>query len=311
MRVFVTGGGGFVGRWLARELEAGGHDVIPDSVGGRRSDVRDGPALSAMVRAAAPDAVVHLAAIASASEAAADAREAFEVTVGGTVNLMEAIRALARPPVVVVAGSSEVYGSPEPDRLPLDEWAPLRPRTPYALSKVAQESVALAYAARHGLSLAVVRAFNHTGPGQRPAFVVPALANRVRDLADGRAPDIPTGNLDVRRDFTDVRDVARAYRLLVEALAAGSAPGGGGVFNVGSGRSISIRRIVELLCEAAGVEPRVRTDPALVRPNDPPEIRADASAIRGLTGWHPEVDFTDTIREVWAASRPAAAPQSG
>jgi GDP-4-dehydro-6-deoxy-D-mannose reductase len=300
VRVFVTGAGGFVGRWLCRELESAGHVVLGQRSGsGPRLEIRDAEAVRQAVLDAQPDALAHLAAVASAADVAERPDEAFAVTVGGTVNVLEAVRDLASPPHVLVVGSSEVYGDPLPQDLPLDEAAPLRPRKAYALSKVAQESVALAYAARLELSLAVVRPFNHTGPGQRPAFVVPAMARRVLAVRDGRAADIPVGNVDVSRDFTDVRDVARAYRLLLESLSDGRVGKGGIVLNVASGRSVAIRRLVELLAEAAGVEPVLRTDPSLVRQGDPADVRGDASALRRLTGWRPQTPLPDTLRDVF------------
>lgn len=300
MRVFITGVGGFVGRWLAAELRQAGHDVVPAEDSSEWAvDVRDVDALTQAVHAARPEAVVHLAAISAAGEAANDPGQAFDVTVGGTVNLLEGVRGLPSVSALLVVGSSEVYGAPTPDELPIGEDAPLRPRTPYALSKVAQESVALAYAARWQLPLAVARSFNHIGPGQRPAFVVPALARRIGKLRTGEAVDIPVGNLHVRRDFSDVRDVARAYRLLLERLADGSLGRGGAVFNVASGAAVSIGRILELLCEAAGVSPVVRVDPTLVRERDPEEIRGDASALRSATGWQPQHSLEQTLGDLW------------
>ena len=300
MRVFVTGSGGFAGRWLGAELAAAGHEVVAAAGNGdERLDVRDAHALAAALDAARPEAIVHLAAIASATEAGAEPESAFAVTVGGTVNLLEAVRRLPAAPPVLVVGSSEVYGAPTSADLPLREDAPLRPRSPYALSKAAQEGIALAYGARHDWPLVVVRPFNHTGPGQRPAFVVPAIARRVLALQQGAAADIPVGNLDVMRDFTDVRDVVRAYRLVLEALSDGGLGRGGRVFNVCSGEAVSIRRMVELLCRAAGVEPRLRVDPALVRSADPPLIRGDAAALAAVTGWRPETRLEQTLADVW------------
>ncbi|MEO7118550.1 MAG: GDP-mannose 4,6-dehydratase, partial [Candidatus Limnocylindrales bacterium] len=209
MRVLVTGVTGFVGRWLSEDLQANGHEVVaPRSY----LDVLDAEGVAAVISDARPDVIAHLAAIAFAPDATADPATAYAVAISGTINVLEAARALERPPAILVTGSAEVYGSPHLDDLPLRETARISPRSAYALSKAAQESVTMAYASRFGLRAVVTRSFNHTGPGQRPTFVVPALAERVRSVASGSATEIPVGNLDVRRDVADVRDVVAAYR---------------------------------------------------------------------------------------------------
>ncbi|MDQ3871370.1 MAG: GDP-mannose 4,6-dehydratase, partial [Chloroflexota bacterium] len=230
---------------------------------------------------------------------------ALQVNIGGTVNLLETVRRRPTPPVVLVTGSSEVYGAPDPADLPLSEASPLAPRTPYALSKAGQEGVSLAYAARYRLRLVATRSFNHSGPGQRPVFVVPALAARILAVREGREAVIRVGNVDVRRDFTDVRDVAQAYRLLLEAAYEGRIERGGGVFNVASGRATAVREIIDRLCALAGIHAWTSTDPELVRPDDPAEIRGDAAALRSLTGWSPAHDMTQTLADVWDEVRRA------
>lgn len=297
MRVLLTGGHGFVGRRLQRELVAGGHEVSAP-----RHDTLDvtRPESVDDALAAGPDAVVHLAAIAFAPDADTDTAHALNVNVGGTLVLMEALRRLPRTPIVLVVGSADVYAIAKGAGFSLAEESPLGIRGSYGLTKVAQEAVAMEAAEREGWSLVVARAFNHTGPGQRREFVVPALATRVRAVRDGRADVVPVGNLDVRRDLLHVDDVVVAYRLVLEALADGRVPRGGVVLNVASGRTVSIREVVDGLQLRAGTAAPLFVDPRLVRPNDPPEIRGDADRLRALTGWRPTRDLDEILDDVWA-----------
>jgi GDP-4-dehydro-6-deoxy-D-mannose reductase len=299
VRILVTGASGFVGRWLTRELDAFGHDVIPTPASST-FDIADVASVGPFVRATAPDAVAHLAAVSFSGDARRNPGEAFRVNVGGTAVLLDSVHRLPRRPVVLVAGSSEAYGPPRPFDLPLREDAPLMPSTPYGLSKLAQEAVALEVASRCGLRLVVTRSFNHVGPGQRAAFVVPALATRILDVLRGEAATIRVGNIDVRRDFTDVRDVVRAYRLLLEASARGILPSPQMVVNVASGRPLSIRSIAEMLRRLAGCGAELVVDPALVRTDDPPEVAGDASLLAELTGWEPEIPLEQTLADILA-----------
>lgn len=308
MRIFVTGATGFVGGWLRRELEASGHEVVgaPQL---SELDITDRDKLCAWL-APGPDAIVHLAGMAFPPDARADPAEAFRVNVAGTIALFEALRELGMRPPVLVTGSSEVYGSPRPGDLPLTESAPLAPRQPYAVSKAAQEGAAVELGVRDRIPVVVTRSFNHTGPGQRPVFVMPALARRVDAVRRGVAESIRAGNVDVRRDISDVRDVVRAYRLLVERAAAGLLGEPPVVVNVGTGRSVAIREVIERLSRLADVTPAIRVDPSLLRTDDPPEIVSDSTLLRELTGWSPDVELDQTLRDLMAeaASEPVSIP---
>jgi GDP-4-dehydro-6-deoxy-D-mannose reductase len=303
MRVFVTGAIGFVGRWLEQELLAHGHEVVA-APGPEAMDIADRRALARWLEGPAgrPDALIHLAGMAFAPDAGQDPAEAFRVNVGGTVALFEALRVVGIRPPVMVSGSADVYGAPSPEQLPLREDAPLAPNNPYSLSKVAQEGAAVEAAARYGFPVIVTRSFNHTGPGQRPVFVVPAMAQRVLAVKRGEATKIPAGNIDVRRDLTDVRDIVVAYRLLIEAAAAGKLPGGLTIVNVASGEAVTVREVIERLCALAGVAPMIEIQRSLVRVGDPVEIRGDATFVREMVGWKPQIPLQRTLTDVLAAT---------
>jgi GDP-4-dehydro-6-deoxy-D-mannose reductase len=298
VRVFVTGAIGFVGGWLQREMAAAGHEIVA-APGPDKMDIADRHAVMRWF-SRGPDAVVHLAGMAFAPDARFDPAEAFRVNVGGTVAIFEALRELGLRPPTLVTGSSDVYGIPRPDDLPLDESAPLAPRQPYAVSKAAQEGVAVEAGVRWGFPVVVTRSFNHSGPGQRPVFVLPAMARRVTAVRRGAASSLSAGNIDVRRDIGDVRDVVRAYRLLLEALAEGRLGRAPLVVNVATGRAAPIRSMIEQLCALAGIAPDIVVDPALVRADDPPEIRGDATLLGQLTGWRPEIPLDQTLADLLA-----------
>jgi GDP-4-dehydro-6-deoxy-D-mannose reductase len=301
MRVFVTGASGFVGGWLEKELRVHGHEVIcapgPDVL-----DIADREGLTRWLDdpGGAPDAVVHLAGMAFAPDAEHDRAEAFRVNVGGTVALFEALREIGIRPPVLVSCSADVYGTPRQEDLPLREDAPVGPNGPYSMSKLAQEGAAAEASARDGFPVVVTRSFNHTGPGQRRVFVVPAMAQRVMAVKRGQATFIPAGNVDVRRDLTDVRDVVIAYRLLIESAASGALAGRPTIANVASGEATTVRDLIERLSALAGITPVIQIDKSLVRAGDPPDIRGDASLIRKLVGWQPRIPLQQTLADVLA-----------
>ena len=287
VRVFVTGGSGFVGTWLKRHLQAHGDDVFDDMV-----DITDAAALRSAVHHVQPDAVYHLAGLANVGESWTDPAAAFTVNATGTLHLLEAVRALADVPRVLVVCSAEVYGTVRPDELPLREDAPLRPASPYAASKVGAEFLALQAFLGYGTPTIRVRAFNHIGPGQGEGFVVSALAKRIAEAERDGQHEIVVGNVTTRRDFTDVRDVVRAYRLLIERGDPGA------VYNVCSGVDQSIDGIARRLLQLSTAELSLVVDPHEQRKVDVPVLRGDAHALRVATGWGPEIELDVTLREV-------------
>jgi len=292
VRVLITGAAGFAGRALATHCRSAGDDVraAPRAA---VCDLRDAVAVRELVAATAPEVVYHLAARAHVGASWQDPAGTVGDNVAMTINVLEAVRAVAPRAVVLHAGSSEGYGPPA--TLPIAEDAPLRPQNPYAVSKTASDLAAGFYADAHGLRVVRVRAFNHAGPGQDPGYVVAAFASQIAAAARaGRDPvELVTGNLETRRDFTDVRDVVAAYRLL-------AARGEAGVFNVCSGVAHSGREIVDGLARAAGVTVVDRVDPARLRANEVLELRGSAARLREATGWQPRIPFERTLADTLA-----------
>ncbi len=290
MRTLITGGRGFVGHWLARHLEDRGDEVVSID---QEVDVTDAPALLEAARTAAPDAIYHLAALTHVGDSWGEPLKVVEVNVLGTAAVLAAARECGTNPRVLMTSSAEVYGAvADPSELPLTERSPTRPLTPYAASKLAAEALASQAYEGHGQEVIVVRPFNHIGPGQSPRFAVPALAKRIVDAERQGAGTIAVGNLSARRDFTDVRDVVRSYRLLVEEGVPGR------TYNVCSGVDVSIDVIATTLLGMAGAELQFVTDPALVRPVEVPVLRGDPNRIQSDTGWKPELTLDQTLADV-------------
>jgi GDP-4-dehydro-6-deoxy-D-mannose reductase len=285
-RVLVTGAGGFVGRHL---LELLGDATVPAD-----ADVTDGEAVAASIREAQPSAVVHLAALSAVAESWRDPARFWEVNAVGTVNVLEAVRLEAPQARVLAVSTGEVYGRAE--RLPTPEEAPVAPVSPYAASKAAAE-LACVQAREAGVDVVVARAFQHEGPGRDDRFAVGSWAHQLAALELAGGGELLVGNLDVERDITDVRDVCRAYALLLEP----SVPAG--VYNVASGRSVPLGEVVDLLVGMARVPVTVEQDPERLRPADLPVQRGDPSRLRGATGWEPDIPLAQTLADMLEAAR--------
>ena len=292
MKALITGGSGFVGKYLAGECSEHGDDVVSiDRSGPDSLDITDRDAVHDAFARHRPDVVYHLAALSHVGESWNDPTLVLRVNVEGTANVLDAARAADARRVIVI-GSAEEYGRVEEADLPLREDAPLRPSSPYGVSKIAASFLALQAHIAYGLDVVRVRAFSHTGPGQSDRFLVPALAQRIaRAERDGR-DEIRVGSLDPVRDLSDVRDVVRAYRLLAIHGHTGA------VYNVCSGTGVSVREIAERLVAAARHRLLITVDQALVRPVEVPRLVGDASLLRADTGWTPSYSLDDTLAAV-------------
>lgn len=306
MRYFITGIAGFVGQHLAAHLAGRGEEVaglaLPgtrqESVGGpevavHSGDVCDQGRLRSLLEAFRPDRIAHLAARSSVAGSLRDPLGTFAVNAGGTVSLLEAAAAAASGARVLVIGSAEAYGEVKEDDLPLSEERPLRPLTPYGLSKAAAETVALFYARSRGLPVAIARAFNHTGPGQEPTFVCSDFARQIARIEAGRERAVlRVGDLTPRRDFSDVRDVVRAYDLILEKGTPGE------IYNVCSGRAWSIGEVLEILRGLAGTPIAVEADPTRGRSEDVPVLVGSFGKLEAATGWRPTIPLPRTLKDL-------------
>ena len=292
MRALITGAGGFAGRHLAAHCRASGDEVVEIS---RTAgvDLLDPAAALGAVAQARPDAVYHLAARAHVGESWDDPAGYLADNLELTRNVLEAVRAEAPQATVVAVASGEVYGAPS--ALPVDEDAPLRPQNPYAVSKASADLLAGFYADAHGVRVIRARPFNHAGPGQEPTYAIASFSRQAAEAAErGEDPIVfRTGNPDTRRDYTDVRDVVRAYRLLAERAEPG-------VYNVCSGTSTSARELLEMLAAAAGAGLDHEVDPALVRAHEVMEVRGTPRRLQDATGWRPEIPLERTLADTVA-----------
>ena len=289
MRALVTGGSGFAGGWLAEHCRAAGDDVT--ALSSADCDLRDAAAARDAVEAAAPDVVYHLAAQAHVGRSWEDPAGTLNGNLAIALNVFEAVRVAAPSAVLVAVASGELYGPPE--SLPVTESAPLRPQNPYAVSKASADLLAGFYADAHRLKVVRPRPFNHSGPRQDPMYAIASFAKQTaRGLVDGAGAGggvvIRTGNPDTRRDYTDVRDVVRAYRLLAER-------GEPGVFNVCSGRTASAAELVQALGRVTGAEVIHDIDAGLVRGHEVMEVRGSADRLEKVTGWTPEIPLEQTL----------------
>jgi len=303
-RILVTGSGGFVGRVLVDKLsklgfEVWGADRAPSqSFNGERQlsvDLTSESSVSKLLEQSRPEGIVHLAAQASVAKSFESPVETILTNTLPVLYLLDGLRERTGSCRLLAIGSADEYGPvASPDTLPLREDGPVNPNNPYALAKSIQNQYCAGFSASYGLDVVMTRSFNHTGAGQRDVFVLPSFARQIAEIKLGRRePVIRVGNLDVKRDFLDVRDVCDAYIALLERGRRGL------TYNVCSGLSYGLRDLLDRLCEIAGVEVKIEVDPDRLRPADTPELRGDPARLERDTGWSPRIPVEETLRSLY------------
>ena len=303
MKALVIGGAGFVGSYLIEHLQNDrkwevavtkmAQEILPDQ--GAKVydlDIMDLGAVTALLKEVHPDYIFHLAAQSSVSLAWKNPQLTIDVNIKGSVNLLDALRELDYKPRVLLIGSGEEYGHIDPEDSPIKESLQLRPGNIYAATKACQNMIGNIYARAYDLDIMMVRAFNHIGPNQIPLFVVADFCKQVAEIEKGqREPVIYVGNLEAKRDFTDVRDVVRAYSLLVEKGIQGES------YNVGNGKAVEIQSILDQILTWSNAKIEDKVDPAKLRPVDVPIIEADIAKVQQTTGWNHKIPLEQTLQE--------------
>ncbi len=308
-RSLITGITGFAGSHMAELLLDEGHQVygtmrwrsrteninhIEDKLDLIEADLLDLNSLEEAVFAAKPDYVFHLAAQSFVPASWTSPAVTLETNVTGSCNLFEAVRAAQVDPVIQIACSSEEYGLVKPDEVPMNEDNPLRPMSPYAVSKVGLDFLGYQYFKSYDMKIVRTRGFNHTGPRRGDVFVVSTFAKQIAQIEAGKKePVMKVGNLQAKRDFTDVRDMVKGYYLATQKGKPGE------VYNIATGKSIKIKKMLDMLLEMSTVDDiKVEKDPKRMRPSDVPILEGDATKFKEATGWEPEVPFEKTLKDI-------------
>jgi len=310
MNVLITGITGFAGSHLADYILENHPDVkvfglirwrsrmenilhIKDRIHLREADLKDMGSLKKCLAGVQPDRIFHLAAQSFVPTSWICPAETFAINALGQINLFEAVLSLGISPKIQIAGSSEEYGLVNADEVPMKETNPLRPLSPYAVSKVAQDLLGWQYYKSYGIKVVRTRGFNHTGPRRGEVFICSNFAKQIVEIEkQKREPIIYVGNLEARRDFTDVRDIVRAYWLCMEKGIEGE------VYNIGTGKTYSIKEVLDMLLSLVKVEVKIEVDPLRLRPSDVPVLLSDSSKFRELTGWAPKISFTQSLQDL-------------
>ncbi len=310
MKILITGVTGFVGSHLAeyclsldQQVEVIGTcrwrsrreniEHLEDAINLYECDLRDASSVKTLLADIQPERIFHLAAQSYVPSSWNSPGETITTNVIGQLNIFEAMRETNSTASIQIAGSSEEYGLVHPEEAPITEENPLRPLSPYAVSKVAQDMLAYQYFQSYGLKVVRTRAFNHTGPRRGDVFVTSNFAKQIAEIEAGqRPPVIHVGDLNPKRDFTDVRDIVRAYWLSLEHCSLGE------VYNVASGKAYRIKEVLEILLDNSGQDIEVVEDPERLRPSDVPLLLGDNSRFCKATGWAPEIPFEETAKDL-------------
>lgn len=292
-RLYITGSGGFVGQHIVRLVAEGAYGDCEVVAGAQGLDIRNQEAVLEDIERCRPDWVLHLAAQSFVPESFVNPAHTFDVNLGGTLSLLEGLKKASFGGRVLYVSSGDVYGAVAERELPVKETQLPAPRNPYAVSKVAAELLCRQRYFSDGLDVIIARPFNHIGPGQGTQFVVPGLASQVARVVSGlQEPVITVGSIDVSRDFSDVRDIARAYAALFRSGQPGE------IYNVCSGKEVKIAEVLDRLCQLAGVVVDIRQDDTRVRPNEQRRMVASAEKLTRDTGWTPERSLDDSLAEI-------------
>lgn len=305
-RILITGAGGFVGTHLIQALKQLGVYEIFAAVYKSTSDISslipadhiitgdltDAGFAATLIKTSQPGIIYHLAALSVVHNSAENALKVLSGNTAISYNLFESVRLHAPSARVMAICSANVYGAVQNTDKPLGESTPFRPLNPYAVSKIAQEMLALQYHLAHGLDVVILRPFNHTGAGQTIDFVIPALAKQFVEIEKGAPPLIQVGNLETTRDFTDVQDIVNAYILAGDKGISGEA------YNIGSGQGYSVKTIIDIFQKVTGKTVEIKENQSLIRSSDVPILIADASKFRKTTGWEPKISLETTISDI-------------
>ena len=310
MRILITGITGFAGSHLADFLLAERKDVdiygmvrwrskteniehIRDKIKLYECDIRDAYSVNKVIREVRPERIFHLAAQSFVPTSWRAPAETLTTNVIGELNIFEAVRQNGIDPLIHIAGSSEEYGLVKKDEIPIKETNPLRPLSPYAVSKVGQDLLGYQYFKSYGLKIIRTRGFNHTGPRRGEVFVCSDFAKQVARIEKGKQkPIIKVGNLKAKRDFTDVRDMVRAYWLVLEKGKIGE------VYNICSNKAYSIKEVLDILLSLSKKKIKIEEDPQRMRPSDVPILLGDNTKFKKETGWQPEINFEKSIKDL-------------